>query len=112
MKKTTTVTTKGCTQLSADFAQRNQTWEYRRTVKLPNGTKVRLTLQRNAYDFQSHAYSEAFSPTDLRWNRIDSVPFTNALCCFNVSYVEKMPDVTKFKADAKMLLKRALMVLA
>lgn len=39
-----------------------------------SGTKVRVTMHRDSYDNQSRFYAEAFSTTDLRWNRIAWLP--------------------------------------
>lgn len=39
-----------------------------------NGTKVRITMHRDSYDFQNRFYAEAFSTVTMSWNRIAYIP--------------------------------------
>lgn len=41
-----------------------------------DGVKVRHSIRLNSYDFQSTAVAQVWSPTDLRWNEIASLPHT------------------------------------
>lgn len=41
-----------------------------------SGMKVRIRIKSDSYAFQSHAYLEAFSPTDQKWNRVADLHFS------------------------------------
>lgn len=38
-----------------------------------SGIKVRVNVKSDSYAFQCHAYLEAFSPTEQKWNRVVSL---------------------------------------
>jgi len=88
----------------------NQTWTYT-DVQTIYGHKVRVTIERNAYDNQSHIYTQILDLNEKKWNMLDSVGFTKELKCFNVSYVGKA-TVKDFKYDAEMMFDRAREILA
>lgn len=106
------ITSDECTQLSEDLVLSNQTWRYVAVRKLPAGPKLRITVKRNAYDFQSQAYVEVFSLHELKWNVIVKVTFTNRLKSHAVSYVDRTPRIDLFREDADMLFDRAIAVLS
>lgn len=49
-----------------------QSWKRETTVSW-HGHKIRAVIDRDSYDFQSRIYSEVFSPSELKWNRVQSL---------------------------------------
>lgn len=89
---------------------RNQSWIYMSDIKKIKKCSVRVTITRNAYDFQSSIVSQVFNPKNMQWNFLDSVPFTAQLRCFRVSYVGKASPLD-FRGDAEMMMERAKAIL-
>jgi hypothetical protein len=50
-----------------------QSWTREVTVTWA-GHKIRARVERDSYDFQSRIYSEVFSPAELKWNRVQTLP--------------------------------------
>jgi len=50
----------------------DRTWTFEQTYDV-DGTKVRVHVHRDPYDFQSRIYSEAWSPALLQWNRVQTL---------------------------------------
>ena len=56
-------------------ASTDQGWIREVTYNL-SGQKVRVTVYRDSYDFQSRIHVDVWSPTDLRWNTVQTLPGT------------------------------------
>ena len=52
-----------------------------------SGIKVRISVRSDSYQFQSHAYLEAFSPTEQKWNRVVSLHFSEMTTVEGVIYM-------------------------
>lgn len=89
---------------------RNQSWIYTSGVMKIKKCAVRVTITRNAYDFQSSIVAQVFNPVNMQWNFVDSVPFNQQLKCFRVSYVGKASPLD-FRGDAEMMMERAKKIL-
>jgi hypothetical protein len=64
----------GTIVLADDFSHpSNQGWQRQVTTTLHQEFKVRVTVYRDSYDFQSRIYSEVFSPVTLKWERLQSL---------------------------------------
>lgn len=64
------VTEEGLTWRNDEVTRWTRTWQ-RQVVVDWNGHKVRLTISRDSYDFQSRIYSEVFSHRNREWHRIE-----------------------------------------
>lgn len=40
-----------------------------------SGNKLLLKIYSDSYDFQCYAHIDIYNPTDLKWNRLHSIPF-------------------------------------
>lgn len=54
------------------FSRGTQSWKYVVTCSL-EGLKVRFNVERDSYDNQSRIFSEVWSGTELKWNRIQTL---------------------------------------
>jgi len=87
-----------------------QSWHYEALWQLTNGDRVLVNIKRNAYDSQSHAHAQLFSPTARRWNTVVSLPIT-LLHCRELNYVTKNVRPSVFERDEKTLLDEVMVVL-
>lgn len=62
--------------ISDDLKHGKQSWTREATVQLGKH-KLRVTIKRDAYDFQSQIYVEVWSPEQLQWNRVRSLEGTD-----------------------------------
>lgn len=62
--------------ISDDYATERQGWTREATYDLA-GHKVRATVYRDSYDFQSRINVEVWSPASLAWNRIQTLSGTD-----------------------------------
>lgn len=76
-----------------------QSWHYQHTFRHA-ATKLRTTIQRNAYDFQSSAKVERWDGS--RWFEVVSAPI-EALPCAAISYVHKGVTCADFSPSALIL---------
>lgn len=77
------------------------------------GHKVRIRIRSNPYDFQCHAYADVWSATDLKWNRIGSIPpalmnTPASLCYRKDSYGGMANQFTADRLDLEKLIRFAL----
>jgi hypothetical protein len=56
--------------LNDTLSPQQQGWKRVVTCNL-NGHKVRVTIYRDSYIFQSRIYSEVWSPATLSWNQVE-----------------------------------------
>lgn len=85
------------------FGQQSAT--YQETLQMDT-TKLRILITRDSYDFQSSAYIDAFSPTELKWNRIAFIPHGIMATNKAVDYYPRATEAS-FKADRDNLLAQA-----
>lgn len=79
-----------------------------------SGIKVRARIKSDSYAFQSHAYLEAFSPTDQKWNRVVDLHFsemsTEIGMIYNPEFQGNKPipatAIQRFAQDVNSLLKQ------
>jgi hypothetical protein len=76
------------------------------TFRDNNGRKIRLSIKSDSYEFQCHAYAEVWSPTNLRWNRVASIPHANMKTRSGLAYLPANNKATAvhFEADRQTLL--------
>jgi hypothetical protein len=100
------------TEISKEFYNEDQSWHYDLTVALVDhpDTKLRVFIERNAYDFQSRMVGYVLDPVRFKWNRLIAKPITGAHCQ-PVSYVDKHPDRTLFDIDARGIIDQLLLII-
>jgi hypothetical protein len=84
----------------------NQSWMYQLIVNI-EGHKLRVSIKRNAYDFQS--YAKIMRWDGHKWHFITSMPIETCKCAA-VSYVMRRDehfDISLFRKDAKQLIEEA-----
>lgn len=94
--------------ISKSYTQGQQSHEYQEVLSIDD-VKLRLFIKRDAYEFQSYAYIEAFSKADLKWNSIHSIPYQEIK--MKTSYVSPA-NAASFKADRDELVRVATELLA
>jgi len=68
------------------------------------GHKLRITIKRDSYDFQSSAKIELWSEAEGKWNFVHSIPYAEMAC------VKSTMD-GKMEEDARELLRTALLII-
>ena len=81
--------------------QGEQSWWFQGTWRTA-GVVVRVSIRRNAYDEQSWARAEIFSPAALAWNLVASRTIKECRCK-GVSYLQATVSAVDFSADAAAL---------
>lgn len=56
-----------------DITASSQGWQREVTVRW-RGHKIRASIYRDSYDFQSRIHAEVWSPATLSWNRVRTLP--------------------------------------
>jgi ribosome biogenesis GTPase A len=74
-----------------------------RILKTENERKLRISIKRDSYDFQSHAKIELWSDAEGKWNFVHSIPFAEMACV-------KSALTGKIEEDAAELLRMALLI--
>jgi len=87
-----------------------QSWHYEALYRYGD-FRLKVDIERNAYDFQSHLRVKVFDPVSLQWNVLVSDAMTKDRHCHKLSYVNKQPDIRCFQQDADQLLAEARLVL-
>ena len=59
-----------------EYSRGTQSVNYVKIIENAEGTKIKIDIKSDSYDFQSYARVSAFSPTDLKWNTISSIAFS------------------------------------
>jgi len=93
-------------KISTRCWNQNQSWNFESTHK-NRGHKLRVSIRRNAHDFQSSAYVERWDGT--KWQKVCSKPITECKC-EKVSYVQNDVSAKDFKQDEHNLLQEALAI--
>ncbi len=91
--------------ISERLYPQRQSWHYK-VIVLVDGRKLRVRIERNAYDFQSHAKVELWA--DDKWQPVTSMTIGECKCAV-VSYVTHRDrfDIGLFREDARTLLQEA-----
>lgn len=79
-------------QISEQFYQANQSWNYELTSRIPSGHKLRVEIRRNAYDEQSYVHGLVFDTIHNKWNVIVTRPIGSA-CCASADYVRNNQEI-------------------
>ena len=87
------------TQISERFWKGRQSWNYQRVVRAGD-KRLRITIKRDAYDFQSHLYGDAYDSVHMKWHRLVARPLDGATCA-DTSYVDRNPNIQPFREDAE-----------
>lgn len=90
------------------FGQQSAT--YQETLQVGTA-KLRILITRDSYDFQSSAHIDAFSPTELKWNRLAFVPHGLMQTNKTVTYWKNATEAS-FRTDRDNLLDQARAILA
>ncbi len=83
-------------------------WYYQRIVRV-KGHVLKIDIQRDAYDHQSHARVERWDGS--KWQFVYAEPIT-ACYCRTVSYTAQDISAAHFEKDDEALLLNALQILA
>lgn len=73
---------------------------------LDDGTKAKIEIRRDSYDFQSHARMLFFDPVHKKWNRVASIPYPK-MDSLRLSHLAKDVGPDEFTADESALLNEA-----
>jgi len=84
----------------------HQSWYYESLILLEDGTKVKVQIRRNAYDFQSFAQVSFFDQTTFKWREVAETPHPQ-MKCLNISYVQRGITAKDFEEDEALLLSEA-----
>ena len=97
--------------LGKEFYLESQSWHYDLTVGLADEptVKLRVTIERNAYDFQSSMIGYALDQNSLSWNRLVVKPIKGAHC-ESVSYVDEWADQSLFDIDARAIIEQLILI--
>jgi len=85
--------------------QGNQSQMYILIVKLPDDTKLKVSIRKNAYDFQSHC--KLYRWDGEKWQFMVSTPYTEMLAVNKEPYYELKQNIKSYQEDAKKLIKEA-----
>ena len=80
----------------------DQDWSLRE-VYTQGKFKVRIRIRRNAYDFQSYAVAEVWSESELKWNQVHTIPYSQMKTLAEVTYVDRATSIARFWADREVL---------
>jgi hypothetical protein len=98
--------------IKEEYSKGTQSAHYIKMMESDEGSKIKIDIKSDSYDFQSHAKVYAFSPTELKWNVISSIAFsemkTPAKLYYQIGY-NQAPDVVAphFIQDTQELTKQA-----
>ena len=98
--------------IKEEYSKGTQSAHYVKMMESSEGSKIKIDIKSDSYDFQSHARVYAFSPTELKWNVIASIAFsemqTPAKLFYKIGYNETADVVAPyFKSDVQELTKQA-----
>lgn len=75
--------------------------------------KVRINIKRDSYDNQSYARAKVFNPTELNWNFLAEIPYSEAqvvkqdVFCYRKPENLNMDEQSAFNQDIDTLLEKA-----
>lgn len=94
--------------ISKTYSKGQQSHNYQEILSA-DGKKLRISIKRDAYDFQSYARVEALGNDEIKWNVIHSIPYTEIK--MKKSYVSQA-SAADFADDRAELLRVAKALLA
>lgn len=104
--------------LKTEYGIGQQSINFKEIRESDDGTKILIEIKSDSYDFQSYARLSAFSPTELKWNQIGSIHYsemnTPSKLCYSVQMQRKEhPSVLapQFQKDLEQLVQEAEMLL-
>lgn len=65
--------------------------------------KIRISITRDSYDFQSHAVASVFDPVKLSWNTVYTIPHPKMATLKAIPYWDSMSEAG-FQVDVRNLL--------
>jgi len=89
--------------ISKIYSKGTQSHNYQEIVAIDN-LKLRITIKRDAHDFQSHCFIETMRKMDGAWNVVHSIPYSEIK--MKISYVSPA-TAEDFKADRDELVRVA-----
>lgn len=101
--------------ISEQFYYNSQSWHYEQVVEITTVMgargKLKVKIERNAYDEQSSIRGYALDPHHLKWNLLVDKPIT-AGNCQKFSYAQKASTVEKeiFQKDADEVLEELMAI--
>ena len=98
--------------LSIEFYLSDQSWHFVRIIATENRVwKIRVWIERNAYDFQSSLTGDIWSRDSMEWNTVIRRPLKGAHC-ESASYVDENQSAAPFRNDSDLIIKQVLEVIA
>lgn len=98
------------TILEETYFELSQSACFRKIFKL-NDFKIKVEIKRNTYDMQSYAIAYVYSPTEMKWNSVYSIPYTNMLSLKVDAYSKAELQKPLFVADVKTIEKQVELIL-
>lgn len=96
-------------RICQDVYRGRQSWRYK-AVWQYGPERLQVDIERDAYDFQSHARISVWSRPKMEWSPLADLPMSQANCR-SISYVSDGITAADFERDEATLLDRALMVI-
>lgn len=99
--------------LIEDFNPSQRDIVYRTVCRTLDGTRIRVTVRSNSYDFQSLAMAEVWSPLTAAWNEVDVLPYRANHVATLTAPMGSIPvgAMARFQAVSLILKNRASMIL-
>jgi hypothetical protein len=94
--------------ISERLWKQQQSWHYERVLSV-DSARFRVTIRRNAHDFQSWARVCLWNGS--KWERVVNCPIER-LECRRFSYVLRSADIDVFRKDGDSLLDEAIAITA
>ena len=67
--------------------------------------KLKISIKRDSYDFQSKGHISIWNPTELKWNNVYSIPYQKLGCLASNAYGAARKEM--FKEDIDKLIDKA-----
>lgn len=108
--------------IKSEYSVGQQSVNYQEITEGNDELKIQIIIKSDSYDFQNYAIVNVFSPKELKWNLLDSIPFSNMKTPAKL-YYQITPDKyqdkeflkrvmsSKFEEDIKTLRESAEMIL-
>lgn len=62
--------------IKSEYGLGTQSVNFKEIRESDEGLKIQINIKSDSYDFQSHAIVSVFSPTELKWNNLSSIHFS------------------------------------
>ena len=102
--------------IKEEYAKGQQDIKLNKVIQSDQGLKISIDIRSDSYDFQSHARVSVFHPTELKWNLVASIHYsemkTPSKLYYKVAQNQHANSVAEsFKDDLENLVSQAEQIL-